>query len=60
MIMMILSIPLALLCFYLAFLTWRRSFHRHALVLAFFGAFFLAVALISGVLTAVGYLSLRV
>ncbi len=59
MILLILSIPLSLLCFYLAFLAWRRRYRRHAAVLAFFGFFFLAAGVVSGVITALSYQSLR-
>jgi hypothetical protein len=58
--MLLLSIPFSLLCFYLSFLTWRRGFHRHALVLALFGLFFSAAGIISVVISVLSYYSLRV
>lgn len=39
--MVILTGPISLLCFYLSVLCLRRKYHKHALVLAGFALFFL-------------------
>lgn len=45
MLMVILSAPLCLLCFYLAWLCYRRAFYRQALVLGGFALVFLLFTL---------------
>jgi len=44
--MAILTGPLSLLCFYLAFLCLRRNFKKHAFVIGWFAIFFFALTLI--------------
>lgn len=45
MLMLLLFVPLCLLCFYLAFLCYRKAYYRHALALAGIAFFFLLAAL---------------
>jgi hypothetical protein len=44
--MAVLTGPLSLLCFYLAFLCFRRDFRKHAFVIGGFAIFFFALTLI--------------
>jgi len=44
--MVILTGPLYLLCFYLSLLCLRRKFHRHALILGVFAMFFLFLSVV--------------
>lgn len=44
--MAILTGPLSLFCFYLAFLCLQRNFRKHAFVIGGFAVFFLALTLI--------------
>lgn len=44
--MVILTGPISLLCFYLAFLCLRRNFRKHALILGGFAFFFLVLSVI--------------
>ncbi|WP_303720219.1 hypothetical protein [Malonomonas rubra] len=43
--MLLLTGPICLLCFYLSFLCLRRKFHKHALVLGGVALFFLVLSL---------------
>lgn len=50
--MVILTGPISLLCFYLAYLCLRKNFRRHALILGGFAIFFLVLSV---VLVGAGY-----
>ena len=44
--MVILTGPISLLCFYLSYLCFRRKFHKHALVIGGFALFFFILSVV--------------
>ena len=45
MIFIFLTTPICILCFYLAFICYRKSYYQHTIVLSVFAVFMLVVTL---------------